>query len=333
MIVRFGYVAISLQLQDASPSKTMTMTHFRKLTDRAAGLRRLEAIGRANLQTTLRVLKHNVAEDIHMYRMSSKLIPLATHAELQDWDPITALEPEFADIGKYVREHRLRVSFHPDHFTVINTPRPEVLEAAVRDLRHHVRMLKAMGLDARAKNNIHVGGAYGDKPTAADRFVEQFSQLDDDIRCRITVENDDKTFTTPETLDVAQRSGLPMVLDIHHHMVNSAGESAALYWPDIARTWESPLARTDVPEGSYLLPKIHASSPRSATDQRSHADGVEAAPLLDFLRQAARTSSHLDVMLEAKHKDLALLALMNDLRALEGDGVRIIDKASIEVLP
>ncbi|GGJ13923.1 UV DNA damage repair endonuclease UvsE [Paenibacillus hunanensis] len=333
MIVRFGYVAISLQLKDASPSKTMTMTNFRKLPDRDAALRRLEAIGRANLQTTLRVLKHNVAEDIHMYRMSSKLIPLATHAELQDWDPVAVLQPEFAEIGEYVRKHNLRVSFHPDHFTVINTPKPEVLEAAVRDLRHHVRMLDAMGLDARSKNNIHVGGAYGDKPTSGDRFVEQFATLDDDIRCRITLENDDKTFTTPETLDIAQRAGLPMVLDIHHHMVNCEGELASLYWPDIARTWESPLARTDVPEGSHLRPKIHASSPRSATDRRSHADGVEAGPLLDFLRQAARTSSHLDVMLEAKHKDLALLQLMNDLRALEGDGVRIIDKASIEVLP
>ncbi|NGZ74343.1 UV DNA damage repair endonuclease UvsE [Saccharibacillus alkalitolerans] len=333
MIVRFGYVAMSLEIKDSSPSKTMTMARFAKLPDREAGLRELERIAAVNLHNTLRLLRHNVAEGIEMYRFSSKLIPLATHADLGDWDPFAALAEPFAEIGDYVRKHKLRVSFHPDHFTVLSTPRPEVLIGSVRDLRYHVRMLEAMGLDARAKNNIHIGGAYGDKPAAADRFVEHFAQLDPDIQRRITLENDDKTFTTGETLEVARRTGLPMVLDIHHHWVNSGGEPASDWWPEVARTWESPLARTDVPEGKHLPPKVHASSPKSETDRRSHADGVEAGPLLDFLREAAKTSSHLDVMLEAKHKDKALFQLMRDLHAYREDGVKILSGGSIEVQP
>ncbi|MDO3412002.1 UV DNA damage repair endonuclease UvsE [Saccharibacillus sp. CPCC 101409] len=333
MIVRFGYVAMSLEIPDSSPSKTMTMARFAKLPDREEGLRALERIASVNLHNTLRLLRHNVAEGIQMYRFSSKLIPLATHADLQGWDPFAALAEPFAEIGEYVRKHNLRVSFHPDHYTVLSTPRPEVLVSSVRDLRYHVKMLKAMGLDARSKNNIHIGGAYGDKPSAADRFVEHFEQLDPDIQCRLTLENDDKTFTTGETLDTARRTGLPMVLDIHHHWVNSAGEPASDWWPEVAKTWESPLSRADVPDGETLPPKVHASSPKSDSDRRSHADGVEAGPLLDFLRQAARTSERIDVMLEAKHKDRALLNLMNDLRAYEGDGVKILDGASIEVAP
>ncbi|WP_017812667.1 MULTISPECIES: UV DNA damage repair endonuclease UvsE [Paenibacillus] len=333
MIVRFGYVAMSLEVKDSSPSKTMTMARFKKLPDREAGLRSLEQIARTNLHNTLRLLRHNVAEEIQMYRMTSKIIPLATHTDLSDWDPYPALADSFAEVGEYIRKHNLRVSFHPDHFTVLSTPRPEVLESSIRDLRYHVKMLDAMGLDARSKNNIHIGGAYGDKPTASERFIEHFQHLDPDIQCRITLENDDKTFTSGETLAVAQRTGLPMVLDIHHHMVNCAGEPASYWWPEVARTWESPLARTDVPDGVHLPPKIHASSPRSETDRRSHADGVEAGPLLEFLREAARTSSHMDVMLEAKHKDVALFQLMKDLHNYQGDGVRIIDKGSIEVLP
>ncbi|WP_172196461.1 UV DNA damage repair endonuclease UvsE [Saccharibacillus qingshengii] len=333
MIVRFGYVAMSLEIQDSSPSKTMTMARFSKLPDREAGLRELERIAAVNLHNTLRLLRHNAAEGIQMYRFSSKLIPLATHAELQDWDPFAALAEPFAEIGDYVRRHGIRVSFHPDHYTVLSTPRPEVLTSSVRDLRYHVQMLKAMGLDARSKNNIHIGGAYGDKPAAADRFVEHFEGLDPDIQCRLTLENDDKTFTAGETLAAAQRTGLPMVLDIHHHWVNSAGEPASDWWPEVARTWESPLARLDVPEGEHLPPKIHASSPRSATDRRSHADGVEAGPLLEFLREAAKTSSHLDVMLEAKHKDRALFGLMRDLEAYEGEGVKRLSGGSVEILP
>ncbi|CAM3278946.1 MULTISPECIES: UV DNA damage repair endonuclease UvsE [Saccharibacillus] len=333
MIVRFGYVAMSLEIQDSSPSKTMTMARFAKLPDREAGLRQLERIAEINLRNTIRLLRHNIAEGIEMYRFSSKLIPLATHTDLADWDPFVALAEPFAEIGEIVRRHKLRVSFHPDHYTVLSTPRPEVLVSSVRDLRYHVRMLEAMGLDARAKNNIHIGGAYGNKPEAADRFVDHFAALDPDIQCRLTLENDDKTFTAGETLAAAQRTGLPMVLDIHHHWVNSAGEPASDWWPEVARTWESPLARTDVPEGEHLPPKIHASSPRSETDRRSHADGVEAGPLLDFLREAARTSSHLDVMLEAKHKDRALLQLMQDLASYTGDGVKMLSGGKIEVQP
>jgi len=331
MIVRFGYVAMSLEIQDSSPSKTMTMARFAKLPDREAGLRELERIAAVNLHNTLRLLRHNVAEGIEMYRFSSKLIPLATHADLRDWDPFIALAEPFAEIGAYVRKHNLRVSFHPDHYTVLSTPRPEVLVSSVRDLRYHVRMLKAMGLDARSKNNIHIGGAYGDKPTAANRFVEHFAQLDPDIQSRITLENDDKTFTVGETLEAAQRTGLPMVLDIHHHWTNSVGEPASDWWPEVARTWDSPLARTDVPEGEHLPPKIHASSPKSETDRRSHADGVEVGPLLDFLREAAKTSPQIDVMLEAKHKDRALFQLMKDFEAYQGDGVKILSGGKIEV--
>lgn len=159
MIVRFGYVAMSVELEDSSPSKTMTMASFSKLPDREAGLRRLERIAEQNLHNTLRLLKHNRYLGVHVYRMTSKLIPLATHEQLQDWDPYPALAHAFAEVGVFVREHDMRVSFHPDHFTVLSTPRPEVFRNSVTDLNYHVRMLEAMGLDERALNNIHVGEA------------------------------------------------------------------------------------------------------------------------------------------------------------------------------
>lgn len=42
VIVRFGYVAMSSRVKNASPSKTMTWAHFRQLGDREAGLHKLE---------------------------------------------------------------------------------------------------------------------------------------------------------------------------------------------------------------------------------------------------------------------------------------------------
>lgn len=333
MIVRFGYVAMSTVLSNCSPSKTMTMKSFVKLVDREAAIRKLERLAAENLHNTLRLLKHNLAHDIQVYRMTSKLIPLATHKDLGDWDPYPALQESFAEVGRFVKQHGMRVSFHPDHFTVLSTPRSEVLHHSIQDLRHHTNMLLAMGLSASMKNNIHIGGAYGDKPSAAARFEEHFQLIDQDIKERLTLENDDKTFTAIETLNVCKNLGLPMVLDIHHQWVNNEGESPWELWPEIVRTWDTPLAQAGSDASCPLPPKIHVSSPKSTSDLRSHADGVDVVPLLSFLRKIARNTPQLDVMIEAKLKDGALFGLMKDLSAYENEGVHIIDGASVEITP
>lgn len=337
MIVKFGFVAMSLLLQNASPSRTMTYSNFIKQPDREAAIRRLEHIAVHNLHTTLRIMKHAGAHDIRLYRFTSKIIPLATHSGLSDWDPYPALADSFAAVGEFVQKSDMRVSFHPDHFCVFSTPRPEVLVNSQRDLDYHVRMLEAMELPETAKNNIHIGGAYGNKPESGERFIRQFSALPPRLRHRVTLENDDKTFNVSETLEAAEAVNVPMVLDIHHHDVNDGGtthaELAGKLWPRILKTWERESSRLGLDSTGALPPKMHASSPKSETDRRSHADGVEAKPLLRFLREIAGSTDRIDCMLEAKHKDAALLKLMDDMKELEtlGEGVRVIDGGSIEI--
>lgn len=341
MIVRFGYVAMSVELENASPSRTMTMASFSKLTDRDAALQRLERIAKENLHNTLRLLKHNRYMGIQVYRMTSKLIPLATHEDLQDWDPYPTLADAFAEVGAFVREHNMRISFHPDHFTVLSTPRAEVFHKSVKDLEHHVRILEAMSLDERATCNIHVGGSYGDKETSGKRFIKQFNTIDKRLTQRITLENDDKTFTAAETLSISEEVGVPMVLDIHHHAVNPGNERAVDLWPRILKTWDSSawnVRQADLAEQGHhpewLPPKLHASSPKSLTDPRGHADHIELEPLMKFLGDIAGVTHAIDVMIEAKRKDEALVRLMDDFRSLEATGgpVRVIDGGSLEVL-
>ncbi|MEI7025892.1 UV DNA damage repair endonuclease UvsE [Paenibacillus sp. y28] len=322
MQVRFGYVAMSVIVQNASPSKTMTATNFSKLQDREAAIRKLERIAEENIHNTLRLLRHNRAHGIEVFRFSSRLIPLIGHELLAGWDPYPVLAGPFAELGAYVREHGMRVSFHPDHFTVLSTPRKEVLDSSIADLNRHVRMLEAMGLDTRAKSNIHIGGTYGNKPSARERFVRHFGLLGDEVRQRLTLENDDKTFNAAETLSVCEEVGVPMVLDVHHHAVNNDGESAESLWPRIAATWDGP-------NGSGLAPKIHVSSPKSEADPRGHADYVEAGPLHHFLQSIAASTPRLDVMIEAKRKDDALMKLVEELSGL--DGVKRSGEAAVEL--
>jgi UV DNA damage endonuclease len=341
MIVRFGFVAMSVMLEHASPSRTMTYSHFSKLPDREAAIRKLERITEENLHNALRVLRHAFAHDIKVYRFSSKIIPLSTHEELAGWDPLRskAVRESFDQVGAFVRDKGLRVSFHPDHFCVLNTPKPDVLAKSVADLDSHVGMLEAMGLGEEAKCNIHVGGAYGDKKAAGERFIAQFAELDKRYRSRITLENDDKTFTALETLEIAEAASVPMVLDIHHHAVNDGGmdESALTdkLWPGILETWDKENRRLDAAEAAMLSlpPKLHASSPRSGSNPKAHADHVEMKPLLRFLQSVAGSCQRIDVMLEAKRKDEALMVLMEEFQAAEGRGenVRVVDGAAVEI--
>jgi UV DNA damage endonuclease len=319
MFVRFGYVAMSTIVKNASPSKTMTFTNFNKLSDREAAIRKLERIGIENLHNTLRLLRHNRAHDIKLYRFSSKLIPLLGHEDLGDWNPIADLAGHFKAIGDYVKEHEMRVSFHPDHFTVLSTPRADILHKSIADLTRHVEMLDTMGLDERTKCNIHMGGTYGNKDKAYDRFIKQFSDMPAPLKQRITLENDDKTFTAKETLEACEALNVPMVLDIHHHVVNHAGEQAAELWPRIEKTWG----------GTNLPPKIHVSSPKSEKDPRGHADFLTANDVFHFLKSVSGQSKQIDVMIEAKKKDEALFQLMK--HAGQASDITVLDQASLEI--
>lgn len=339
MIVRFGFVAMTTLLEGVTPSRTMTYATFGKQADRQTAIERLEAITKDNLRSTLSILKHSQRNDIDMYRFSSKLVPLATHEGLQGWNPCELLAPAFREVGDYAKRSGMRTSFHPDHFCVFSTPRPEVLRNSIKDLVHHVRMLEAMELNEESKCNIHMGGAYGDKPSASDRFIAQFGELAPEVKARVTLENDDKTFDVKETLAAAEAVGVPMVLDIHHYAVNPGDvgwdELLSDLWPRILLTWKKERERLGIIEERGLPAKIHVSSPKSISDPRGHADNVEAEPLLHFLRRAASSCDYMDCMLEAKRKDGALLKLMEDLKALEatGEGVRVLNGGTVEIFP
>ncbi|MGI6549497.1 MAG: UV DNA damage repair endonuclease UvsE [Syntrophomonadales bacterium] len=305
MKIKFGYVAMSVLLKNASPSRTVTVKSFSALEEKnpGSGLYKVRKAAEENLDNSLRLLKHNAGNSIAVYRFSSKLIPLATHPLLSEWDYVTELLPRFKAIGEFVKEHGQRVSFHPDHFTLINSPRQEVWQASLADLDHHCLMLEAMQLDHRSKLVIHVGGGYQNKENARARFCDNWQLLSERVRNRIVLENDDRVYTAADVLGLCQELHIPMVLDIHHFACNNEGEDLHELLPAIFQTWQ----------GSGLPPKIHVSSPKSADQPRHHHDFVNPDDLYPFLSLAREITPELDVMVEAKQKDLAMFQLVKDL--------------------
>jgi UV DNA damage endonuclease len=306
MKIRFGFVSQALSLWDSSPSKTITFTNWKKL-NKEEQLSRLIEIAKMNIHNTKRIIHYTVAHEIPLYRMSSSIIPLATHPEV-NWDYKSHLQKDFKDLGLLIKKSKKRVSFHPNQFTLFTSDRENVTHNAVKDMIYHYDMLEMMGIADSSLINIHVGGAYGDKEAAIKRFHESIQLLPKHIKGRMTLENDDKTYTTMETLHVCEKEQIPLLFDYHHHMANCCEEPLEELLPQVYRTWEK----------FGLIPKVHISSPKSEKDFRHHADFVDLDFIMPFLKIAKSIGTDFDIMIEAKEKDRAMLKLVEDISTIRG---------------
>ncbi len=305
MRIRLGFVAMSMILKNASPSRTMTYKTYKNIPDDESRIFILKKLTRENLTNTLRIMRHADANDVKVYRITSKLVPLATHEQVIDWNFIWELKQDFQKIKDFIQKTKLRISAHPDHFTLLTSNRKEVIDASVRDLLYHDAIFTEMGLDPdKGKLVLHIGGAYKNKEKAIDTFVSNFLALPPNLKKRIILENDDKSYTASDTLSLCQMLQIPMVFDVHHHLCNPDGLSIEDLLCPIFDTWK----------GQTLIPKIHFSSPKSPTQVRSHADYIDSNAFHEFLIKAKKLNRDFDIMLEAKSKDKALFQLVEDLK-------------------
>ena len=270
-------------------------------------MEKLLEVTRKNIESTRRILFYNTAHQIDVYRLSSSIVPLATHPNVE-WDFVTPFINEWRELGNWIKQHQLRVSFHPNQFTLFTSSKEEITKNAVKDMSFHYKVLEAMGIEYQSYINIHVGGAYGDKDKATARFHENLKQLPPRIKAQMTLENDDKTYTALETLYICQKEGIPFVFDFHHHLANLCEVPLANLLYDIFLTWKD----------QDVVPKIHVSSPKSATEFRSHADFVNLDFLMPLFKGLQAIGQDVDLMVEAKLKDQAMLKLIEDVAKIRG---------------
>ncbi|MFE6137848.1 UV DNA damage repair endonuclease UvsE [Bacillus sp. NPDC057893] len=306
MIIRFGYVSHAMALWDCSPAKTMTFTSWKKLKKQERE-DKLYNVTLQNLEHTIRILHYNIAHEIPLYRLSSSIVPLATHPEVK-FDYLQTFAPLWRKIGALIQEHNLRISFHPNQFTLFTSDKPHITTNAITDMTYHYNVLDAIGIADSSYINIHVGGAYGNKESAIGRFHENIKKLPSHIKKQMTLENDDKTYTTSETLAICQKEKIPFVFDYHHHIANLCGEPLEELIPMIFETW----SHTNIP------PKVHISSPKSEKEFRAHSNYIDLEFIKPFLHIAKKVDRNFDIMIESKQKDLALLQLISEISSIRG---------------
>ena len=236
---------------------------------------------------------------IGAFRVNSRILPLKTHPQfgygtydLPEGDEVIK---RFIECGRLAGEKNIRLSFHPDQFTLLSSPDPEITRKSIEELAYQAEVASWIGADVI---NIHGGGAYGDKSSALKRVAENITKLDDSIRSRLTLENDDRTYTPIDLLPLCLETGTPFVYDVHHHRCLSDDLTVGEITELALDTWERE-------------PLFHISSPKDGwgkTQPNRHHDYIDPHDFPDYWWDLDIT-----VDVEAKAKELAVMKLRHEL--------------------
>lgn len=262
---------------------------------RAEALAKISRLCLANAGALMASLRYCAENGIGCFRLNSQILPLKTHPqhgyEIADLPEGETIIRRFRECGVFAKEFDLRTAFHPDQFVVLNSIRPDVVAASIRELEYQAEVAEWVGADVI---NVHGGGSYGDKPAALANFARGLDQLSPRARSRLTVENDDKIFTPVDLLPLCRAEGLPLVYDVHHHRCLEDGLDVDEATESAVGTWDRE-------------PLFHISSPADGWDgpkPERHHDFID---IRDF--PAAWRVRDLTVEVEAKAKELAVLRL------------------------
>ncbi len=299
MKVRLGYVALSKALDDVTTSSTITYTNY---INKNYNTSKLLEITKNNLDSLYEIIKYNVKNNFHFYRLTSKLVPLATHDKV-DFDYITPLLDEYKKIGKLINDNNIRVDTHPDQYAVLNSMDSKIVKNTVEILEYHYKIMDAIGIKDKIII-LHVGSSACGKKASITRFINNFNKLPDHIKKCIAVENDDKVYNIKDVLELCNKINVPMVLDYHHFICNNEKEDINDYLKEIIDTWDGK------------LPKMHFSSPKSKLKKefRSHSDYINKECFIKFINILKKQDKDIDIMLEAKAKDDAVSRLVRCLK-------------------
>jgi UV DNA damage endonuclease len=283
--MKIGYPCINESLPGTC-SSTFRLASF-------SGDKLLHSVTR-NLTCLQQILEYNVAHDLRFFRMSSGLVPFASHpVNTFPWQE--HFREAWQQLGQYIKAHDLRISMHPDQFVVLNSPTPQIVDNSVQELAYQCTVMDLMGLDATAKLQIHGGGVYGDKPAAIRRFIQTYAGLPENIRARLVIENDDRLYSLQDCLEIHEATGIPILFDNFHHECLNNGEPMAQALQLAARTWQ--------PKDGIMMMDYSSQAPGERKGK--HTQSITLELFREFLGHL--NGLDVDIMLEIKDKEASAL--------------------------
>lgn len=296
MLIRLGYVSISRTIYNYIRLSTITYTNYKNKEDSTS----LDNIIIKNLNNLYEILKYNINNNIHFYRISSNLIPLATKKEVY-FDYLNKYKDYYHKISELIKNNNIRVDMHPGNFCVLNSTKKEVVESSIDIIKYHYDIMDKMGIKDKIII-LHIGSSVLGKKNSITRFINNFNKLDKKLKDSIVIENDDKVFTIEDCLYISDKLNIPVVLDYHHFKCNNTGINIEKYLDKIIDSWKDK------------TPKMHFSSPKSKREFRNHNEYINVDDFIEFINILSKYNKDIDIMLEAKAKDEALFRLVRELK-------------------
>lgn len=293
--MKIGYPCVNETL-DCSAATTFRLASYND--------ERLVTTVTNNLACLQRILEYNVQHGLLFFRIGSGIVPFGSHAvNTYPWQ--TEFAPQFQAIGDYIKAEQLRISFHPDQFVVLNSPDPGIVERSIAELVYQGSMLDLMGLDSTAKLQIHVGGLYGDREVAIERFIATYRTLPEAVRVRLVIENDDRLFSLRDCLRVHEAVGIPILFDNFHHECLNHEEPMDEALRLAAATWH--------PTRDGVL-MMDYSSQQLGERKGKHTSSLVEERFREFVTHL--DGLDVDMMLEIKDKEASALRAVAILREL-----------------
>lgn len=257
-----------------------------------------------NLNDLLEILKYNLSNNIYLFRISSDIIPFGGHEiNTYRWD--IDFKDILTEIGDFIKQNKMRVSMHPGQYTIINSPDNKVVERALREFEYHTMFLDSLNLDFTHKVVLHIGGVYGNKSLAIERFIKNFNLLSETAKRRIVIENDEKCFNIDDVLNISNKLDIPVVFDILHHHINPVDRDIKTILNECSKTWKK--------EDGYM--KLHYSDQSPFKQRGAHSEFVSLDNFMKFYNIAK--DFNCDIMLETKDKDISAIKCINSINPVE----------------
>ena len=292
-----GYACINMTL---GKEKITTNRSMIKKTFLTKGVSYASELAYKNVVDLEKILKWNVKNNIYFFRVSSDIFPWASEYDLETLPQIHLIRIVLQRIGKFVQENNVRITCHPGPFNVLGSPNDDVVRRTIIDLELHGKIFDLMGLSKTPFNkiNIHCNGAYGDKVETMKRFCRKFDMLSDSVKSRLTVENDDKAsmYSVKDLMQIHNTIGIPIVFDYHHHKFCTG---------DLL---EEDALRLATSTWGTVTPVVHYSESKALHENDSKIKPQAHSDYIDILPNTYGLD--IDIMLETKQKELALLKVI-----------------------
>ncbi len=293
MMDKIGYACINTSID----AKTNSACRLANCSEK-----RLRELIENNLKGLVDVLNWNIRHNIRLFRISSDIIPFASH-EINKIDWHKENKELFNKIEQIIKENSMRVSMHPGQYVNINSNNTKVVEDSLREIAWHVRFLDNLNLDASHRIIIHTGGVYGNKEEAVKRFINVYNTLPSNIKSRLTLENDDKSYTVADVLLISKETAIPIVFDLLHYKVNHEKNEQNL--EELLKrcflTWNEKTG----------IPKVHFSSQKIGARPGVHSLSVDMSEFMAFYRKFQKYDS--DIMIETKDKEKSVLRILENI--------------------